>query len=228
MALESYLEEHAQEVWERNWMNLEVQTMLLNTYPPSLIATILVALREQLKESCQLNAVEENARPVPEIPLEYDQLLKEGERCWDDVTGGYLPEDLVLAAGREEIGWVQSEGVYEIVPVQECRDVGMKPLDLMSVDPTRKKIRSRLCAREYKTKKQGKIQPALPASQLCFATSPLEAVKLLVSIMMSVSLSNKGKPLKLRHYDTSRAHFQGTAQRLIYRVYLLSRTLPKV
>ena len=45
---------------------------------------------------------------------------------------------------------------------------------------------------------------------------PLEAVKVLVSIMMSVSLSNKGKPLKLRHYDVSRAHFQGTAQRLIY------------
>ena len=45
---------------------------------------------------------------------------------------------------------------------------------------------------------------------------PLEAVKMLVSIMMSVSLSNTGKPLKLRHYDISRAHFQGTAQRLIY------------
>ena len=38
----------------------------------------------------------------------------------------------------------------------------------------------------------------------------------LLSIMMSVSLSNKGKLLKLRHYDISRAHFQGTAQRLIY------------
>ena len=45
---------------------------------------------------------------------------------------------------------------------------------------------------------------------------PLEAVKVLVSIVMSVRLSNKGKPLTLRHYDISRAHFQGTAQRLIY------------
>ena len=34
--------------------------------------------------------------------------------------------------------------------------------------------------------------------------------------MMSVSWSNKGKPSKLRHYDISRAHFHGTAQRLIY------------
>ena len=106
--------------------------------------------------------------------------------------------------------------------MQECRDAGMKPLDQIwvdtdkSVDPTRKKIRSRLCAREYKTKKQGKIQRALPASQLFSAMPPLEAVKVVASIMMSVSLSNKGKPLKLRHHDISGAHFQGTAQRVIH------------
>ena len=80
--------------------------------------------------------------------------MKGGGRFWDDVNGGYLPEDLVLAARREEIDWVLSEGVYEIDPMQECSDAGMKPLDLIwvdtgkSVDPTRKKIRSRLCARE--------------------------------------------------------------------------------
>ena len=43
-ALESYHEEHAQEVWERNWMNLDMLIALLNTYPPKLIATILKAL----------------------------------------------------------------------------------------------------------------------------------------------------------------------------------------
>ena len=148
------------------------------------------------------------AGPVPEIPPEYDQILK-GGKFWDDV---YLPEDLVLAARREEIDWVHSEGVYEIVTMQECRDAGMKPSDLIwvdtdkSVDPTRKKIRSRLCAREYKTKKQGKIQRALPASELFSAMPPLESVKVLVSIMMSVSLSNKGKPLKLRRCTTSEEH----------------------
>ena len=50
-------------------MNPEMQTTLLNTNPPKLIATILKALREQLKENDQLNAVEEIAGPVPEIPL---------------------------------------------------------------------------------------------------------------------------------------------------------------
>ena len=133
-------------------MNPEMQTTLLNTYPHKLIATILKALCEQLKENDQLDAVEEIAGPAPEIPLEYDQILK-GGRFWDDVNGGYLPEDLVLAARREEVDRVHSEGVYDIVPMQECRDAGMKPLDLIwvdtnkSVDPTRKKIRSRLCKR---------------------------------------------------------------------------------
>ena len=177
-ALESYFEEHAQEVWKRETGGM--QTTLLNTYLPKLIATILKALREQLKESDQPHSVEEIAGPAPEIPLEYDQILKGGGRFWDDVNGGYLTEDLVLAARREEIDWVRSEGVYEIEPMQECRDAGMKPLDLIwvdtdkSVDPTRKEIRSRLCAREYKTKNQGKIQRAPPASQLivlCNATS---------------------------------------------------------
>ena len=101
-----------------------------------------------------MNAVEEIAGPLPEILLEYDQILKGGGRFWEDVDGGYLPEDLVLASRREQIDWEHSEGVYEIVPMQECRDAGMKMLDLIwvdsdkSVDPTRKKIRTRLCARE--------------------------------------------------------------------------------
>ena len=157
--------------------------------------------------------MEEIAGPAPEIPLEYDQILKKGGRFWDDVNGGYLPEDLVLAARREEIDWVHSDGIYEIVPMQECRDAGMKPFDLIwvdtdkSVDPTRKKIRSRLCARENNTKKQGLIQRALPASTCLFsAMPPLEAVKVLVSIMMSVSLSNKGETIEvgtLRHQQST-------------------------
>ena len=203
-------------------MNPKMQTTWLDTCPTKLIATILKALREQLKENDQVHSVGENAGPVPEIPLEYDQILKDGGRFWDDVNGGYLPEDLVLAARREQIDWVHSEGVYGIVPMQECKDAGMKPLDLIwvvpdkSVDPTRKRIRSKLRAREYKTKKQGKIRRALPAAQLFSATPPFEAVKVLVSIMVSVSMSNKGKPLKLRHNDVSRSPFQGTAQRRIY------------
>ena len=106
---------------------------LLNSYSPKLIATILKALREQLKENYQLNAVEEIAGPAPETHLEYDQILKEGRRFCDDVNGGYLPEDLVLTSRREELEWVHSEGVYENAPVQECDDAGKKLLELIWV-----------------------------------------------------------------------------------------------
>ena len=41
-----------------------------------------------------------------------------------------MSDDLVRAARRQESAWVHSEGVYEIVPMQECRDAGMKLLDL--------------------------------------------------------------------------------------------------
>ena len=79
VALESFFEEHAQDDRERNWMNLEIWTTLLDTYPPRLIATILKALREQLKENDQLHAVGEIAGPAPDIFLEFDQILKDGE-----------------------------------------------------------------------------------------------------------------------------------------------------
>ena len=60
---EDAIKEHAQEVWERSWMNPVMQTTLLNRYPPKSIATILKALREQLKENDQLNAFEKICRP---------------------------------------------------------------------------------------------------------------------------------------------------------------------
>ena len=69
-ALESYFEKHAQEVWERNWVNPEMQTTLLNTYLSKLIATILKALREQRKENDQLNAVE-----VRKLETQYQKSL---------------------------------------------------------------------------------------------------------------------------------------------------------
>ena len=218
-ALESYVVEQGKQVREIIWMSLDENT-LLNTYPPKLIATILKALREQLKENNQLSAVEEIAGLVPEILLEYDQISKGEGGFWDDVDGGYLPEVLVFTARCEELEWVHSEGVHDIVPIQWCQDAGKK-LNLIwvdtdkSLDPAHKEIRSRLCAREYKTKRQGKIQISLFASQLFSAMPPLEAVKVLVSIMMSVCWSSTWKPLNLRHYGASRAHFQGTAQRHI-------------
>ena len=47
-------------------MNPEMQSMLLNVYPPKLISMVLQAVR--VNENDQLNAVDESAGPAPEIP----------------------------------------------------------------------------------------------------------------------------------------------------------------
>ena len=68
-------------------MNPETQATLFNTLPPKLIATDLKAPCVQLKGNDQLNAVKEIAGPVPEIPLEYEEIRKGGGGFWDDVNG---------------------------------------------------------------------------------------------------------------------------------------------
>ena len=122
----------------------------------------------------------------------------------------------MLAARREESAWVHSEGVHDTVPMQECEEAGKAPVGSDLWSPAHWTIRSRLYAREYKTKRQGKIQRVSLASQLFSATPPFEAVQVLVSFMMSVGRSSKAKPLKLRLHDVSRGHLQGTAQTVIY------------
>ena len=57
-------------------MNPEMQTTLFNTYPPNLIEKIMLSLHEQLKENGQLQADEVIAGPVPETPLECEQILR--------------------------------------------------------------------------------------------------------------------------------------------------------
>ena len=100
-------------------MNLEVQTTLLNTYPPTLIATIPKALRE----CSSIGMI--NFYAVGEVAAQYQTFLlvmikKMEEDSWDDVKGEYLPEDLVLAARRDEIAWVHSEGAF-----RNCSDASV-------------------------------------------------------------------------------------------------------
>ena len=76
------------------------------------------------------------------------------------------------------------------------------------------------------------IQRTLLASQLFSAMPPLEAAKVIVSIMMSVGWWSKGKLLKLRHDDISRAHFQGsitgTAARRTHGAEMYPETPPQI
>ena len=70
----------------------------------------------------QMSAVEKISGSVPDIPIEYEQILKDRGGSWNDVNRSYLPEDSVLTAQREETAWALADGVHEIVPMQECVD----------------------------------------------------------------------------------------------------------
>eukprot|EP00975_Prorocentrum_lima_P060108 12605426-Prorocentrum_lima.AAC.1 len=69
-------------------------------------------------------------------------------------------------------------------------------------DPSKPKIRSRLCVREYMTKgSDGKVKRVLPPALLFSAMPPLEGFKLFLSLQPSLGVSLRGRPLKARHYE---------------------------
>ena len=112
---------------------------------------------------------------------------------------------------------MHSEGVCEIVPLQECMDAVKKPLDfnLGGVDPCPEENSFQVVITRVQHQETLESEAIIVRDTVVSAIPPLEAVKVLVSIMVSVVWSAKGNRLQLRHYDISRAHIQGTAQRLI-------------
>ena len=111
-ALEGYFDEHGHQVWEwdygwtlkcrtRCWTHIRTKR-LQRFWTISVINSTRMITRMQLKK---LQA------QLPQFLIEYDQVLKAGRGFWDDVNGGYWPEDHVLAARRENTALVHSEGV---------------------------------------------------------------------------------------------------------------------
>ena len=187
-------------------------------YPPKLVAAVLNGLREQMKADGDISALEAfTSGPVPEIPIVQEGVWTE---YWDDVNGTWLRSDLVAAARELELAWVKKQGVYTKVSIEECyAKTGRAPISLRWIDTNKgdddhPNYRSRLVAREIKAKKTPTDQ--LPASQVFSAMPPLEGSKILCSLMMSLKVSSRGKPLKLGFWDISRAHFYGIAQREVY------------
>ena len=97
-------------------MNLELQQWKRKK-TPTLFATVLKYIFGQIKEDGELSAVAEIAGSVPDIPIEYEQFLKDRGGSWNDVNRSYLPEDSVLTARREETAWALADGVHETVPM---------------------------------------------------------------------------------------------------------------
>ncbi|CAK0837809.1 unnamed protein product, partial [Prorocentrum cordatum] len=190
-------------------------------YTPSLRRAILQGLKEELEIAGEINSFE-GVGPVPDEEAQYFKpdappgAAESDKWYWDDVNGGWLDPAGVRAARQEELAWMKHREVFEPSDEETCRRLTARaPLrtrwvDTNKGDEQRPKYRSRLVAMEIKAAKKASEQ--MSASELFSSTPPLEAVKLLCSLMVSMCRSPRGLPLKIGFWDVSRAHLYGDAQ----------------
>ncbi|CAE7358585.1 unnamed protein product [Symbiodinium sp. CCMP2592] len=219
-------------LWHREAEIVKGRVKATQEYPAKLVQGILEAFRAQLIEdgefSQALNMME--AGPVPDsapvideeeevfnhLPEASDPI--EGP-VYDSNTGAELDLEKVAAARKEELEWVRKQDLYEKVPEEQAKAAGKMPITMKWVDRNkgdneRPNYRSRLVCREVKRAKNAEFIPEFASFS---AMPPLEAVKLLLSLMVTLKVAKKSRsPLKLRLIDISRAHFYGKAQRDVF------------
>ena len=128
-------------------------------------------------------------------------------QAWDDVTGKELDSGKVVKARNEEVAYIHKSKLYTKVPRSKAKGLGAKVISVRWTDINNGDIecpnyRSRLVARE--TKRDNR-------PDLFAATPPLEAMKVLLSLLSS---SNKGEKLMVN--DVSRAYFSAPATRQVF------------
>ena len=126
--------------------------------------------------------------------------------CFDDITGKELPWRAVRKARELELKYLRDLGVYEKVDEKEAVEkYGVTPIDTKWVDTDKAfegepmQIRSRICAREFKSDDRPDLYAGTP---------PLEALKAIISIA-----ANHKETFSIMHIDVSRAYFHAKAQR---------------
>ena len=126
--------------------------------------------------------------------------------CFDDITGKELPWHAVREARELELKYLRDLGVYEKVDEKEAVEkYGITPVDTKWVHTDKafeeepQQIRSRMCAREFKSDDR---------LDLYAGTPPLEALKAIISIA-----ANHKEMFSTIYIDVSRAYFHGKAPR---------------
>ena len=126
--------------------------------------------------------------------------------CIDDITGKELPWRAVRKARELELKYLRDLGVYEKVDEKEAvAKYGITPVDTKWIDTDKAfegepmQIRSRMCAREFKSDDRPDLYAGTP---------PLEALKAIISIA-----ANHKETFSIMHIDVSRAYFHAKAQR---------------
>ena len=138
-------------------------------------------------------------------------------RYWDDISGAPLPSSLVAAARNEEIEFMESWGVWEVRPVEECvQRTGKKPIggrwvDHNKGDAENPKVRSRYVAKDIAYWRD---------DSMFVDTPPLEAVRLLLSDLATrqrggLQGSRRGSRKALL-IDVRKAHLHAYVEEDIY------------
>ena len=212
--------------WHRHVHLINGRASRAKEYPPKMVIAVLKAIREQMIDDGQLSELSSmTAGPVPEHPLIEDDGVVDhhedyltDEEFDDDVNGGVLDPRLVRAAREEELRWLRRRNTWTKVPWdQAISESGKQPISLRWVDTNkgddqRPDYRSRLVVREIR---RGKSR-VLPDAQLFSSMPPLEALKTLCSLNMTLKSKTSGKPYKMQTFDIRRAHLYGKPLRRIF------------
>ena len=153
----------------------------------------------------------------PEVEVTLDDWCRsEGRDYYDEITGAKLDPQKVFEAHRVEMEFMATLNVWDVVSVDECwaetgrAPIGTRWIDQNKGDDVRPDYRSRLVVQE--TRASGTIAAGDIAATFA-ATPPLEALRLLVSQVMT---GDPGSEIVLRFLDISRAHPHCPIHRKVY------------
>ena len=221
--------QHQKGTWQREITFEEGCARMKLKYPPKVIKAIVQGVRMQLLLQRELKDLGSVGGPDPheEPELEsyhYDALPESGslyvkEPVIDANTGVELNAKKVATARADELAWVKKQNIYEKVDESVCwEETGRAPITLKWVDRNkgddiRENYRSRLVVREVKSVGAAAM---LPDHALFSSMPPLEALKMLCSLMVPLKTTRRGGKLSLKLTDISRAHFYGKAGRRVF------------
>ena len=153
----------------------------------------------------------------PEVEVTLDDWCRsEGRDYYGEITGAKLDPQKVFEAHRVEMEFMATPNVWDVVSVDECwaetgrAPIGTRWIDQNKGDDVRPDYRSRLVVQETRT--SGTIAAGDIAATFA-ATPPLEALRLLVSQVMT---GDPGSEIVLRFLDISRAHPHCPIHRKVY------------
>ena len=216
-------------VWKRELAFEEGKVAARLCYPPKLVQAIAKGIKAQLVLDGELKELGSVGGPDPHEEPNFEEhhyeTLPKADELYvkepviDANTGAELDSKKVAKARLTELEWVKKQNVYTKVDEATCwQETGRPPITLKWVDRNKgdnvnENYRSRLVVREVKSQGQAAL---LPEHALFSSMPPLEAVKLLCSLMTTLRVSRRGGKLSLRLIDISRAHFYGRATRRIF------------